>query len=116
MVPLVAYEYRQVEVVRIIDGDSVILDIDMGNNVWWTSSFRLMGIDTPERGRVGFTEAKEFLGSLLAVGLSRIQTHKPDKYGRWLVDLWVPTDSGELHVNRLMVVEGHAVEYAGGKR
>lgn len=110
------YEYRHAEVVRVIDGDSVVLDIDMGNNVWWTGSFRLVGIDTPERGQAGFTEAKEFLIGLLAAGLARVLTHKPDKYGRWLADLWVPTDGGELHVNRLMVVEGHAAEYFGGAR
>lgn len=48
--------------------------------------------------------------------LSHVQTHKPDKFGRWLVDLWVDIDGGTLHVNRMMATDGHAKEYFGGRK
>lgn len=111
------YEYRHVDVVRVIDGDTIRLDIDMGNCVRWAESFRLLGIDTPERGTPGAAEATAFLNDLVTQGLSRIVTHKPDKFGRWLVDVFVNShEGGELHVNRMLVVSGHAAEYRGGAR
>lgn len=116
VVPLMTYQYHHAEVIRVIDGDTVELAIDLGNSIRWKGNFRLFGIDTPERGRPGFHEATAYLASLLASGLARVETHKPDKYGRWLVDLYVWVDHGELYVNRMMVVEGHAVEYSGGAR
>ena len=36
------------DVVRIIDGDSIVLKADLGFDVWISKSFRLNGIDTPE--------------------------------------------------------------------
>lgn len=110
------YEYRHAEVVHVVDGDTVALDIDLGNHVWWTGNFRLNGIDTPERGAPGFDEAKAFLEGLLAAPLVRVETFKPDKFGRWLADLYVGADHGELLVNRMMVVHGYAKEYLGGRR
>lgn len=75
------------------------------------------GIDTPERGQVGYAEATAHLRGLLSIPLTRVETTKPDKYGRWLVDIWVaPTQGGELHVNKMMVIEGHAKEYFGGAK
>lgn len=110
------YEYRHVVIERVIDGDTVALEIDLGNKIHWRDSFRLMGIDTPERGQPGYVEACNYLKRLLLMPLSHVETHKPDKFGRWLVDLYLDTDGGVLHANKLMVVEGHAKEYFGGKK
>lgn len=111
-----SYIYRHVLIERIIDGDTVALEIDLGNKIKWRDTFRLMGIDTPERGQPGYLEATEHLRRLLLLPLSRIETHKPDKFGRWLVDLYLDTDGGDLHVNRLMIVDGHSREYFGGAK
>lgn len=112
-----SFIYRHVEVDRVIDGDTVSMSVDLGNRVTWRETFRLNGIDTPERGQAGYAEATKYLASLLQNGVSRIETHKPDKYGRWLCDVWVRLDAGgELHVNRLMIVEGYAKEYHGGAK
>lgn len=111
-----SYQYQHVTVERVIDGDSAILAVDLGNKITWRESFRLMGIDTPERGQPGYAEAKGYLAQLLGCGVSRAETHRADKYGRWLVDLYIAVEGGELHVNRLMVVEGHAKEYFGGAK
>ena len=111
-----SYVYRHVTVIRVIDGDSVVLSVDMGNKITWSENFRLNGIDTPERGRSGYADASTYLIQLLKDGLSRIETHKPDKYGRWLADLYVSVHGGEMLVNRMMIDAGHAVEYFGGAK
>lgn len=111
-----SYVYRHVAVDRVIDGDTVVISIDLGNKTTWRDSFRLAGIDTPERGQPGFDEAADRLRNLLGAGLSRAETHKPDKYGRWLVTLWVPTDGGELCANEIMLSEGLARPYHGGAK
>lgn len=111
-----SYQYFHVKVERVIDGDSVVLVVDLGNKITWRDSFRLLGIDTPERGGQGYAEASAHLEQLLANGLSRIETHRADKYGRWLADLYVSADGGEMHVNRLMVAAGHAKAYFGGRK
>lgn len=112
-----SYVYRHVKVIRVVDGDTVELEIDLGNSIRWRGNFRLFGIDTPEKKQAGYQEAIAFLSNLLAVPLTRVETHKPDKFGRWLVDIFIPTDQGgELHVNTLMIVNGYAKEYFGGKK
>lgn len=111
------YEYRHAEIIRVVDGDTVEISIDLGNKTIWKDSFRINGIDTPERGQISYREAAEFLSKMLAKGVSKIVTHKPDKYGRWLVDIWVPAElSGDLHVNTLMIESGFAKSYDGGRK
>lgn len=111
-----SYVYRHVEVVRVLDGDTVELKVDLGAKITWQDKFRLYGIDTPERGTTGALEAEMRLKALVADGIARIETFRADKYGRYLVDIWVPTGGGELHVNRVLVVDGYAREYFGGKK
>lgn len=111
-----SYTYHHAIVLRVIDGDTVELEIDMGNRIKWRENFRLYGIDTPERTSPDYRKATYHLTELLMNPLSKVETHKPDKYGRWLVDLYIPANNGELHVNKLMVVEGYAKEYFGGKK
>ena len=110
------YEYENVRLVRVIDGDTVELDIDHGNHQHWVASFRLAGIDAAEsRGKTQAAgdAATAFLRKLLAEDITMVRTHKPDKYGRWLVQIW--TDRAES-VNQRMLVEGYARPYDGGAK
>lgn len=124
------YEY-DARVVRVIDGDTVVLEltkestfeVDFGFYIIdkivkkssTTMSFRLIGIDTPEV--VGETKEKGLASKaeivrLLALGSVRATTYKPDKYGRWLVTLIVTKPDGTLlNVNEELVRTGHAVSY-----
>lgn len=111
-----SYVYRHVKVIRVIDGDTVALSVDMGNKITWTENFRLNGIDTPERNQPGYNDATTFLIQLLKDGVSRIETFKPDKFGRWLVDIYAPVSGGELLVNSKMIEQGHAKPYFGGTK
>ena len=60
---------RHAEVVRVVDGDTIRLRVDLGFNTQVTQNFRLWGIDAPElRGdeRVDGLKAKEFLSSIVS--------------------------------------------------
>lgn len=102
------------EVVRIVDGDTVDLKIDLGFRASFTDRFRLFGIDCPERGEIGWPEAGEGLKQLVPVGsrvnvtTSHPKTRDPkDGFGRWLATIYV----GMTDINRQMVILGLAKEW-----
>jgi len=115
-----------VVVVKVIDGDTVDVDIDLGFGVTLRDErVRIMGIDTPEsrtRDKVEdlFGEAaKARLKELMKDGAKLITTenkHGEDmkgKFGRILGDFRAP--NGDL-VTDIMISEGHAVAYFGGSK
>jgi len=112
------YEYTDVEVVRVIDGDTVRLrihkDYDFGFYLKDTKSvemnFRLFGINTPELPSAEGALARMKLINLLH-GLKRVVTYKPDKYGRWLVDLYAEQDGTEVWINKALLDGGFAKAY-----
>jgi hypothetical protein len=94
-------QYETVNVTRVIDGDTI--EISSGETV------RLLGIDTPERGKTYYNEAIEFLKSnidgqeiVLEKGIE-----DRDKYGRVLRHVFL----GNIHINKLMIQEGYANPY-----
>ena len=58
------YEYR-CKIVRIIDGDTVDLIIDLGFNIKIKIRGRLEGVDTPERGHPDWSHATDVCKDLL---------------------------------------------------
>jgi len=115
----VSYEYQHVKVARVIDGDTVVLEIDMGNRITWTAPFQIAGINAPEMGAPGGSEARLFLFEMLKGGVALAETIKPDKYGRWLVRLYTHfglDGTPEGDVGEAMIEAGHAVEYMVGKQ
>ena len=111
------FEYK-CKVTKVVDGDTVDVDIDLGFGVWLRDQrIRLYGIDTPEsRTSDPFEKlygkaATEFLKKWLDGGDVTIKTHKDErgKFGRILGELWV----FDTNVNKKMIEEHHAVEYHG---
>jgi|TARA_B110000259_G_scaffold181265_1_gene223031 micrococcal nuclease len=116
------YEYRT-KVVRVVDGDTVDVDVDLGFGVWLRKErVRLYGIDTPESRTRDKEEkkyglaAKAFLKK--ALGTSPILKTTKDgkgKYGRILGEFIV--DDGEtgtrVNINQLLIEEHHAAAYHG---
>lgn len=111
------YIYRA-KVKRITDGDTIVVDIDLGfetiiNNV----KLRLYGINTPEtKGatRVAGLQAKEFVERQLPVGTSVIlKTYrdKTEKYGRYLAEVTKEGESDTINLTLLRL--GLATEYLG---
>ena len=84
-----SYDYR-VEVVRVVDGDTLDLRVDLGFYTSMTMRFRLLGVDTPERREQGWSDASLFTAGWLEArkGLLRARTAKADSFGRWLADVY----------------------------
>jgi len=114
-----------VVVIKVVDGDTVDVDIDLGFGVTLTDErVRIMGIDTPEsrtRDKVEdlFGEAaKARLKELMANGGKLITTEDrkgedmKGKFGRILGDFKV----GDRKVTDILIEEGHAVAYFGGSK
>ena len=118
------YEYRIKKVLRVVDGDTIDVDIDLGFNVSYTQRVRLAGIDTPESRTTDLKEkalgleVKEYLKHMLDDAEDIvIQTEKPDsseKYGRILGWLFINDD--EISLNEKMINDGYAWEYDGGTK
>ena len=118
------YEYR-CKILRIVDGDTVDVDIDLGFGVWMhRERVRIMGIDTPESRTRYLTEkkfglaAKEFVRFLMPVGSSQIIiTHKDKtgKFGRILGDfkIWDKDKEDYVTFTTVMLDNHHAVKYDG---
>lgn len=109
------YTYKAI-VQRIVDGDTIIVDIDLGFGVWLREqSVRLSKINAPEiRGatREAGLVAKDFLSKLILNKRVQIRTEKDDdKYGRWLATVLIEEDQNLIDINHKMVVEGHANNY-----
>lgn len=118
-----------VKVIKIVDGDTVDVDIDLGFGVTLTDErVRIMGIDTPEsrtRDKVEdlFGEAaKARLAQLMHQGGKLITTEDrkgedmKGKFGRILGDFKVDYNGEMKKVTEILVEEGHAVAYFGGSK
>ena len=119
-----------VTVVKVVDGDTVDVDIDLGFGITLKDErVRIMGIDTPEsrtRDKVEdlFGEAaKARLKELLEDGGKLITTENKKgedmkgKFGRILGDFYVERWEGKKErVTDILVEEGHAVAYFGGSK
>lgn len=85
------YTYKA-KVKRVVDGDTVDLDVDLGFHVIIRLRGRLMDVDTPERGHQDWSRATETFERLLKEqedkeGYITVSTGKTGKYGRWLIDI-----------------------------
>ena len=105
---------------RIIDGDTLVCDVDLGFKVYITQKVRLFGINTPESRTRNLEEKKRGLAakerlSEIIVDDFFLESHEMGKYGRCLGVLFADS-SFEKSVNQQLIDEGHAVEYFGGKR
>jgi micrococcal nuclease len=115
------YIYRIKQITRVIDGDTVDADIDLGFDISLTKRIRLAGIDAPEsrtsdanEKKYGL-EAKEWLKHKVESAKNiLIKTELPDsteKYGRIIGHLFV--NDHETSLNDQMIVEGYAWPYKG---
>ena len=108
------WEYRG-EVVKVVDGDTVDVVVDLGFRVTCYQRLRLLGVDTPERNEPGWAEATAFTKSLLPVGQKvYIRTEKADSFGRYLAELKAYTYPNEFvaqTVNESLLASGHAIPY-----
>lgn len=115
------FEYRVKQVMKVVDGDTIDVDIDLGFSISYSQRLRLAGIDTPESRTTDKLEkslgieSKEYLKSKLKDAKDIVvRTEKPDsseKYGRILGWVYVNGDSKSL--NEQMIEDGYAWGYMG---
>jgi micrococcal nuclease len=116
------YKYN-VKITKVVDGDTVDVDIDLGFGVWLHKErVRIMGIDTPEsrtRDRVeklfGLA-SKAKLKELLPLSSMQVlvveEYDAKGKFGRILGDFEIE----DTKVTDILIEEGHAVAYFGGNK
>ena len=117
----IMFEYRIKQVLKVVDGDTVDVDIDLGFSISYSQRLRLAGIDTPEsRTKDKFEktlglESKEYLRSRLKDSeFILVKTEKPDsteKYGRILG--WIYVNGETKSLNEQMIEDGYAWVYMG---
>lgn len=124
------YEYR-CKVNRIVDGDTVDVDIELGFGVVLADErVRIMGIDTPESrtsdkveklfGLAAKKRLKELLGPkpILKTQIAKDGEDMKGKFGRILGDFNVYYDKEDrwCPATEVMIKEGHCVPYFGGSK
>ena len=118
------YIYRIKQITKVVDGDTIDADIDLGFDISLTKRIRLAGVDTPESRTADANEKKYGLQSKewLKYKVENakdilIKTELPDsteKYGRIIGHLFV--NDQESSLNDQMIVEGYAWTYDGGTK
>lgn len=121
------YEYR-CKIIKIIDGDTVDVDIDLGFGIWVRNErVRIHGIDTPESRTRDKVEkkfgllSKDFVKTILPIGsIQTLVTEKPGdeskgKFGRILGKFRVydSVTDREMFMGDIMIREGYAAPYFG---
>jgi len=130
------YTYFVKKVIRIVDGDTIDIEIDLGFDLTKKERVRLGGIDTPEKRTKNLEEkamgleATEYLTALLdGAPQLTVTTEKDGKFGRMIGTLYLSPDmlpnsinpnNGLLgtgtSINQAMIDDGYAWEYDGGTK
>jgi len=118
------YEYKA-KITRVVDGDTLKALVDVGFNMHHNVTLRLYGIDCPEtrtkdleEKEKGFEAKNRMINILESCNYEvNIKSHGVDKYGRCLAEVVSITPHGETkNINRILLDEGLAVDYHGGKK
>ena len=115
------------KVTRVVDGDTIDVEVDLGFDIIHRARVRMMGIDTPESRTRNKAEkvlglaSKARLKELLANRRVKLETIKEGKgkFGRILATVWTSDKKGVeeyLNINEKLIEEGHARPYFGGSK
>jgi len=122
------YNFRVVEINRVVDGDTIDVTIDLGFDLYKKERVRVAGVDTPEKRTkddeekaLGY-DATHWLEEKLTGAIAGdddlvIRTELVGgvgKYGRLLG--WLYIGDGEVSLNEQMIEEGYAWAYDGGTK
>jgi endonuclease YncB( thermonuclease family) len=122
------YNFRIVEINRVVDGDTLDVTIDLGFDLYKKERVRVAGVDTPEKRTKNLEEKalgieatnwlKEKLeGAIAGDDELSVRTELVGgvgKYGRLLG--WLYIGDEPLSLNEQMIAEGYALPYAGGTK
>ena len=132
-----SFEYNA-QLIKVLDGDTIDCYIDLGFDLKIKKRVRYMGIDTWESRTRDLEEKKKGLAAkarnkeLLAAGTFKIVSYGTGKFGRVLGEIFVSPDAvgenavipesvdrnkdGLVSINDILIAEGHAYDYHGGKK
>ena len=122
------YNFRVTEIVKVVDGDTIDVIIDLGFDLYKKERVRVAGVDTPEKRTRDLEEKKlgidatnwltEQLDSAIGGEDDLVIRTEIDggfgKYGRLLGWLYIGEDTESI--NERMIREGYAWEYDGGTK
>ena len=121
------YNYK-ISPLKVIDGDTIDAEIDLGFDIKVKKRVRFLGMNAPESRTKDLEEkarglaAKDRVKALLE-GCKNIQlkSHGIGKFGRCLGEIFLDMVDGQekltlVSLNELLINEGHATKYDGGKR
>ena len=121
------YTYK-IKLLRVVDGDTIDAEIDLGFDVKIKKRIRFMGLNAPESRTRDLEEKAKGLAAkdrvkCLLEGCKNIQlkSHGVGKFGRCLGEICLDVVDGQekltlVNLNELLISEGHALAYHGGKR
>ena len=121
------YTYK-ISPLKIVDGDTIDAEIDLGFDIKVKKRVRFMGINAPETRTIDYEEkakglaAKDRVKQLLdGCGNITLKSHGVGKFGRCLGEIMLDMVDGQekltlVSLNELLINEGHAKEYHVGKR
>lgn len=100
---------------RVIDGDTLEAEIRLPRGYVHQLKLRLRALDCPEMDTVAGKAAKRFAEALVAAATAvTIVTSKPDKYDRYLADVYIPDGTAEfIFLNNELLKNGHAIRKDG---
>jgi len=115
------FEYYVKKVAKVVDGDTIDVEIDLGFDISFSSRVRLAGIDTPESRTKDKAEkelglqSKEYLAKHLkdakSVVIKTEKINSTEKFGRVLG--WVYINGDTVSLNDMMINDGYAWGYMG---
>ena len=125
---LSCYNFRVTKIKKVVDGDTIDVELDLGFDLKKTERVRIAGVDTPEKRtrdkeeKVLGLDATNWLKEKLADAIKGsdelvIRTELVGgfgKYGRLLG--WLYVGGSDLSLNEQMITEGYAWTYAGGTK
>ena len=109
------YEYKVIKVIKVYDGDTITIEIDLGFGISKVDSFRLANLNTPEvrgverpEGLIARDYLRERLDTSLDVKVKTIKD-KQGKYGRYIAELFIDG----ININNELIEIGlaEAVQY-----
>ena len=117
------YQYRA-KVLRVVDGDTIDVELDLGFDITYKARVRFVGINTPESRTRDLEEkalglaATDFVGRWLLeeCGMNPIIETSLDKKGKFGRVVGRIKNDERVCLNDVLIEEGHATEYHGGKR
>lgn len=93
------------DLVRIIDGDTLVLNLDLGFYQWrMVRSYRLARINAPELGEPdGSGERSKNALAAFVVGKSlMVQTSRADSFDRWIIELFANNENASDYMVKNM--------------